>query len=180
METIIKNERQYPREDYYLGMQIDVRNVFINYGRYLERNSIPDEGSIEDYEMFLQFQEAKQQEFEINDNDDVEDIEKEDEYLEFLFFLSKASEWDNDLVIIKKHDIDSFNNSDDEDKELNLSGWCQAEEFYDTFEKITGINSMLFENCFKGAKYLNDITYNSILISIYVDGNIEEFIIDLV
>jgi len=47
----IKNE--YPRENYYFGMQMDMRKIFVGYGRYLAKNDIKGQGSIEDYEMFL-------------------------------------------------------------------------------------------------------------------------------
>jgi hypothetical protein len=51
METIIQTEMK--REDYYEGTIMDIRNLFINYGHWLERNGIENEGSIDDYVQYL-------------------------------------------------------------------------------------------------------------------------------
>jgi len=61
----IKNE--YPREDYYLKMQMDCRKVLVGYGRYLEKNEIKGQGDIEDYEDFLNNAELIENENKIYD-----------------------------------------------------------------------------------------------------------------
>lgn len=51
MKTSAKRN-EYPREDYYLKMQMDCRKVLVGYGRYLEKNKISGQGC-EDYENYL-------------------------------------------------------------------------------------------------------------------------------
>jgi hypothetical protein len=101
MEKLIKIENDYSMGNYYYGIIEDVRNVFINYGRYLERNDIPEEGSFEDYEIFLQFQNSQEKEFEI-DNYIEKSSEKQEDYLELLAFLTEQQDWDRELIITEK------------------------------------------------------------------------------
>lgn len=52
METIINNEKEYSRRNYFNDM-IDLRKVFVGYGRWLEQRNICGQGSIENYEEYL-------------------------------------------------------------------------------------------------------------------------------
>jgi hypothetical protein len=180
MEIIIKNENEYPRENYYYGIMQDVRNVFINYGRYLERNDISKEGSIEDYETFLEFQEAKMKEFE-GDYCFEKLPRKTKEYMEFVDFLMEQQAWEHDLIIIKGEDWDEFySRINDDEYEMKIVGWVQASEFYDKFAEITNTDKWKFESAFISSKYLDTYTYNTINLIININGINERFIIDCV
>lgn len=179
METIIKNENGYPREDYYYGIMQDVRNVFIGYGRYLERNDIPKEGSIEDYETFLQFQDAKMKEFDVDDC--FKKLpQKTKEYMEFVDFLMEQQGWEHDLIIIKGEHWDEFYSTNDEDYEMKIDGWVQADKFYDKFAEIINTDKWKFESAFVSSKYIDTYTYNTINLIVNINGKNERFIIDCV
>jgi hypothetical protein len=180
MEKLIKNENDYVRENYYCGMIEDVRNVFINYGRYLERNDIPKEGSLEDYEIFLQFQKGQEKEFEIDDC-----IEKSSqrikEYLEFIAFLKEKQDWGNELIIIREDDWNEFyNRINDDEFEMKILDYVQASEFYNRFAQIANADELKFESVFVSSKYLDTYTYNAINLIVNINGRNERFIIDCV
>jgi hypothetical protein len=188
MKTIINNQNQYERQDYYFGMLEDVRNTFIGYGRYLERNNIPDEGSIEDYENYLIFQEAQCKEFEVDDTETFiknyyDNLpQKTKDYMEFFDFLLECQTWDNDIVIIKGEDWDEFYNNFDpnEERDMNLAGWCDADKFYDKFAEITGTEKWKFESWFISCKYIDTYTYNTMNLIVNINGINQRFIIDRV
>jgi hypothetical protein len=160
-------------------------NTFIGYGRYLERNDISNEGSIDDYEMFLEFREAQCKEFEVDNTEviikDYYDNlpQKTKEYMEFLDYILEAIDL-YELVIIKGEDWDEFYNSDDMEREMNLAGWCQANNFYDKFEEITGTDIWKFESCFISSKYIDTYTYNTMNLIVNINGINQRFIIDRV
>jgi hypothetical protein len=177
MEKLIKIENDYSMGNYYYGIIEDVRNVFINYGRYLERNDIPEEGSFEDYEIFLQFQNSQEKEFEI-DNYIEKSSEKQEDYLELLAFLTEQQDWDRELIIIRKENWNEFYSTDDKGYEMKIASYVQASQFYDRFSELVGIDITQFENNFVSAKYIDDYTENTIELVINVDGKDKTFIID--
>lgn len=63
METSVKRN-EYPREDYYFGMLEDLRLIFTNYGKWLQREKLSD--SIENYIDYLNNQEVIENEDKIN------------------------------------------------------------------------------------------------------------------
>ena len=58
-------------------------------------------------------------------------------------------------------------------------GMMVFKDFYDEFEKITGINHWKFEECFVSTKYIDERTYNTMNLIIDVNGKRERFIIDV-
>jgi hypothetical protein len=103
---------------------------------------------------------------------------KDEEYLEFLSYICDKENWDQELVIIRKEDWDGFYNTDDEDYEMKIAGWVQASEFYDKFQELFGLEE--FENNFVESKYLDAYTYNTIELTININGKDDVFIIDAV
>jgi hypothetical protein len=109
--------------------------------------------------------------------------QKTKEYMEFIDFLLNSQTWDNDIVIIRGEDWDEFYNNfdpNDEDMEMKLAGWCQADNFYDKFEEITGTDKWKFESCFISSKYIDTYTYNTMNLIVNIDGTNQRFIIDKV
>lgn len=171
METLNRN-------NYYFDTKEDVKLTFIDYGRYLEKkNIIQDDFNY--YERYLQekyeAEECEQYQKEFYNNVPQKTIE----YTEFLCFILEQTEWQNDLIIIKQEEWDRFWNSKDSDeKDMDLI-IVQAKDFYDEFEKITGIDHWKFEECFVSTKYIDERTYNTMNLIIDVDGKRERFIIDV-
>jgi hypothetical protein len=158
----------------------DVRNVFISYGRYLERNNIAKEGSIEDYEKFLSFKDAQEKEFELGDSFQ-KSSQNNEEYLDLLAFLLEQEDWDRDLIIIRKDDWNEFyNRINDDEFEMKILDYVQASEFYNRFAQIANADELKFESVFVSSKYLDTYTYNAINLIVNINGRNERFIIDCV
>jgi len=179
MKTIINNQTQYPREDYYYGMMEDIRNTFINYGKNLERNNISGYGTIEDYETFLQFQEAQEEEFNVDVYENNPSPKAED-YLMFVDFLIEQEKWQREVIIVTESDWNEFYDSNDLDREMKITAYVQANEFSDKFAEITGIDELKFESCFVSSTYLDTYTYNTMNLIIKINGVNQRFIIDCV
>lgn len=64
MEQLIN---QYPREDYFLKMNMDLKKVLIFYGKHLQKNGISGEGTVESYINFINNMELIEKENQIND-----------------------------------------------------------------------------------------------------------------
>ena len=164
------------RDDYYSRILIDVRETFTGYGRYLEKNNVIQD-DINYYERYLQekyeSEECEQYQKEFYSNVPQKTIE----YTEFLCFILEQTEWQNDLIIIKQGEWDRFWEAKDE-KDMNMI-IVQAKDFYDEFEKITGINHWKFEECFVSTKYIDERSYNTMNLIIDIDGKRERFIIDV-
>jgi hypothetical protein len=104
--------------------------------------------------------------------------QKNDEKLEFMCFLTEQSEWDSNVIVIRKEEYDRFMKSRDEDDILDLKV-VLADDFFNEFGSIVGIEDLDFDNCFVSAKYIDEKTYNSIELVIRVNGKEEIFIIDV-
>jgi hypothetical protein len=145
---------------------IDVRNTFINFGRFLEKNKIDGQGSIDDYESSLVLEDQRQ---------------RTKEYTEFLTFLKEKQDWGNELIIIREEDWNEFHNRiNDNEFEMKILDYVQANEFYDKFANLVKINTEEFEDNFVSAKYIDDYTENTIELIININGKDEIFIIDCV
>jgi len=121
---------QYPREDYYVGMQIDCRNIFINYGHWLEKQGIENEGDISDYETFLKkWNEEKE-------------LQRDLEYSDLMAFI-RENEFDN-LNLYKQEDY--------YDEEYDKVTCIYGEEFFD----IIGIKEKKFRNLFVKSEYISE------------------------
>jgi hypothetical protein len=141
------------RGNYYEGVIIDTRRTFIS-----------GQGSAEDCINYLSI---------------AENSEKEEEYSVFLSFIKTATQWDNELMIIRRQDWNEFYNSDDEECEMKIFGHIMASDFLSDFGYLIGIDNSEFENYFVGAKYI-DNQNNIIEIIIRLNESEETFIIDMV
>lgn len=164
METLQRN-------NYYCNVIMEVREIFINYGRYLEKNGISGQGDIEDYERYLC------QDEEISEDQEDEEFrelclennmkisQRDREYEEFLNFIVENGKdgWDNDIAIYKKEDYDSGRF----DKVI----YCKADDVYD----VIGIDIWEFEKCFVSTTYIENLDVYRVVVNI-CDVN-KEFVI---
>jgi hypothetical protein len=173
METIIQTEMK--REDYYEGTIMDIRNLFINYGHWLEKKGIENEGSIEDYENYLHNieQQKLEESKETHLNNSIPT--RNDDLIEFQCWLAYQNEWDNEIIIIKKEEWDRFFESKIEDDEMDMK-IVQADDFYEEFEKLVGIYD--FDECFVRMNYIDEVQ-NLISLTININGKDESFMIDI-
>jgi hypothetical protein len=63
---------------------------------------------------------------------------------------------------------------------MKIMDWVQADEFYDAIERLFGIGFEEFQRSFKSCIYLDEHTYNTIELTIEINGVGETFIIDAV
>jgi hypothetical protein len=171
-------ENSINKNDYYTNIMVDVRDIFIGYGRYLEKNYINEQGSIDDYENYLHNRERLELELEenctgyqLNSNLSDRDIE----YTEFLCWMLEQSDWDYEIAIIKESEWNRFWESKIEDDEIGME-IVQASDFYDEFEKLVGIDD--FDECFVHMKYIDELM-NSVNLIVNVNGVNQRFIIDV-
>lgn len=162
------------RTDYYSGIMMDVRDVFISYGRFLEKNNIENQGDICDYENYLHNREEQEStenctDYQLNNNLSDRDIE----YTEFLCWMLECRNWDNEIAIIKGEEWDRFWESKIEDDEIDMK-IVQASDFYEEFEKLVGIDD--FDECFVHMKHIDD---NSVNLIVNVNGRNERYYIDV-
>lgn len=172
METKTQSQNDYEYIE-------SVRNTFIDYGRYLQRNDICDYGDIDDYENFLIFKEAQEKEFEVEDYyDNIP--QKDKELMDFNDFLKKSMDWENELIIVTQEAWDYFYENIKSEEDMDISAYVQANEFYDKFAEITGVEIQDFDKCFVSSKYIDEWTYNTINLIVNVNGTNQKFIIDRV
>lgn len=143
---------QYPREDYYIGMQMDCRNVFISYGHWLEKKGIKNEGDISDYEQFLIKWEQEKE------------LKVDMEYSQLRSFL-REYEFEN-LNLYKQEDYDN----EEYDRVSSLYG----NEFFD----IIGIEENKFRDNFMQFAYINEYK-DKMNIIIELNGERQEYILEL-
>jgi hypothetical protein len=171
-------ENSINKSEYYTNIMMDVRDVFIGFGRYLEKNNINKQGDICDYEDYLN--NIVEQEENFIDTDYVVNAEqsvRDEELTEFLCWIIEQSNWDHEIAIIRQESWDTFWNSEDKyEKDIDME-IVQASDFYEVFERIIGIND--FNECFVHMKYIDEMQ-NSINLIVNVNDRNQRFIIDLV
>lgn len=160
MESIIQTGMK--REEYYEGTIIDIRKIFVNFGHWLEKKGINDEGSIEDYENFL------------NEVDKQRELERQDEHLKMLKWISENEDVYFPFKITIGDEWDKFWNSDDEDYEMNMQ-IIECDEFYNKFKELTGV-SLLSDNDFISMSYIDE-AQNDIEIVVNVNNTNKRFVI---
>lgn len=106
--------------------------------------------------------------------------QKQEDYLDFLAFLSEQEDWDRELIIIRKEDWNEFYSTDDKEFEMKIASYVQAGEFYNRFAELVGIEPKEFEDNFVSTKYIDKNTENTIELIINIDGKDQVFIIDAV
>lgn len=162
MESIIQTGMK--RRDYYEGTIIDIRKIFIGYGRFLERFEIEAEGTLEDYETYLM------------ELDKQSEQQRQDEHLEFICWILEQKNFDNDIMIIKGEEYDRFMDSNIEDDEMNMI-IVNAENFYSKFKETTNVNLIDIDN-FLSMTYIDE-GRNDIEIILNIDRIEERFIIGI-
>jgi hypothetical protein len=152
------------RNQYFEGTIPDIRNIFVNFGHYLEKKGIKDEGDIFDYENYLiELDKQKEQ-------------QREDEHLEMISWILEQQNWENSFMLIRGSEWDRFYNSDDEDDIIDMQ-IIECYDFYTKFKEITGVDLIKLDDFVKmsyidGAR--NDI---EIVIKADTDGKNKRFII---
>lgn len=152
------------REQYLEGTIPSIRNVLVNYGHWLEKLGIENEGTLEDYETYLM------------ELDKQSEQQRQDEHLELICWILEQKNFDNDIMIIKGEEYDRFMDSDIEDDEMNMI-IVNTENFYSKFKEITSVNLIDIDN-FIGMTYI-DKGNNDIEVILNIDGNNERFIIGI-
>jgi uncharacterized short protein YbdD (DUF466 family) len=165
-------ENSINKNEYYTGIMMDVRDVFIGYGRYLEKNSINEQGDISDYENYLHNREEENcTNYQLNNDLSDRNIE----YIEFISWILEQSHLDEQLNVIRQEEWDRFWESEDKDDEIDME-IVQAGDFYKEFEKLVGIDD--FDECFVHMKYINELQ-NSVNLIVNINGINQRFIIDV-
>lgn len=168
------------RNDYYEGIMMDVRDMFIGYGRHLEQHGISGQGNINDYEEYLckKEQEIELEEFKEFCIDHNKGIPQKDiEHIDLLFFLGEQAEWDTQLLLIEQEEYDIFLNSVNKEYEMKLK-MINSDNFLEEFQKIYNIQD--FYKDFVSAKYIDDDSlYGRVNLIIKINGIDKGFIIDI-
>lgn len=163
METIV-NKNEYQRRDYYFKILEDSRNIFIGFGHWLERLGIKGNGSLEDYECYL------------NMLDKQKELERQDEHLKMLKWISDNESINFPFKITTGDKWDEFWNSYDEDCEMDMIT-VECDEFYIKFKEITGINLLELSDNFVSMSYIDEAQNDIEIIINDVNGNNKRFII---
>jgi hypothetical protein len=163
------------KNEYYTNIMIDVRDLFIGYGRYLEKNNIENQGDICDYENYLhnieQLEECNEKEFQLNNSMPT----RNNDLIEFQCWVAEQTELDNEIIIIKEDEWDRFFSSNIEDDEMDME-IVQADDFYEEFEKLVDIKD--FDENFVHMEYIDEVQ-NLISLIININGKDEKFMIDV-
>jgi len=150
------------RENYYEGTIMDIREIFIGFGRWLGSKGITDQGSICDYEDYLcEWDKQKEQ-------------QREDEHLEFICWINYKKEYEFPFMLIKGIEWDRFYSSDIEDDIMDMQ-IVEYDELYAKFKEITGVDLMKLDN-FVSISYIDE-GQNDIELIVNINGNNERFII---
>lgn len=154
------------REEYLEGTIPDLRNVLVNYGHWLEKLGIENEGTLEDYENYLM------------ERDKQLEQKRQDEHLELICWINSKQEWECDFMIIKGEEYERFMQSDYEDDEMHMI-ITNHNEFYPKFKDITGIDLLELTDNFVSMSYIDEAQNDIEIIINDVNGNNERFIIGI-
>jgi len=160
MESIMQTGMK--RENYYEGTIIDIRKIFVGFGHWLEQLGIEDEGSISDYEQYL------------NMLDKQLELKRQDGHLQLLKWIDENTDVYFPFKISTREEFDRFYNSDDEDDIMDMQ-IVECDEFYARFKEITGVN-LLSNNDFIEMSYIDE-SQNDIELVVRVDDNNKIFVI---
>lgn len=153
------------REQYLEGTIPDVRNILVNYGHWLEKMGIKNEGTLEDYETYLV------------ERDKQLEQQREDEHLEFICWICNNTYDDFPFMLISGEEWDRFQYSDIEDDEMDMM-LIDGEEFYDKFKDITGIELLDFDDQFISMTYIDEGN-NDIELIVNINGDNKRYIIGI-
>lgn len=173
METILTNQDEMEMND--------TENFFINYGRFLERNSIENNNDSVNYGKFLNEQIVDKYTEEDNELYKCSNISDRDiEYMDLLHWLLQNGYEGNELILIEQEEYDRCLSSIDEEYEMDLK-MIDSNKFFDEFEELYGLYRNEFENNFVSATYIDENSLNSrVNLIVKIDGVNTRFILDVV